>query len=155
STIVKAIISKGADLNSKDNHGNTPLMHAATYGNVPAAKLLISKGADVNAKDERGRTALTIAEGRKNNDLVKLLEKAGATGSPAGVLALEPSDQIQTTKDTRPVALNRPMPNYTEKARHDRVSGIVRMRILVAKDGSIVRMRAITGLPDGLTHEAY
>src|SRR5262249_41498595 len=154
STIVKALIGKGADLNSTDNQGMTPLMHAASLGQTSAARLLIDKGAEVNAKDNKGQTALTFAQHSKSDSLVKLLQKAGAVDPIAGVIVAEPPD-AQPAKGTRPVPLNRPMPTYTEKARQDKVQGIVRINILVAKDGSILRMRAITGLPDGLTYEAY
>lgn len=154
STIVKALIGKGADLNSTDNQGMTPLMHAASLGQTSAARLLIDKGAEVNAKDNKGQTALTFAQHSKSDSLVKLLQKAGAVDPVAGVIVAEPPD-AQPAKGTRPVPLNRPMPSYTEKARQDKVQGIVRINILVAKDGSILRMRAITGLPDGLTYEAY
>jgi len=154
STIVKALIGKGSDLNSTDNQGMTPLMHAALFGQTSAAKLLIGKGAEVNAKDKKGQTALTFAQRTSNAGLIKLLQKAGASDPLAGVITAEPRND-QPAKGTRPVALNRPMPNYTEQARKDKVQGIVRINILIAKDGSIQRMRAITGLPDGLTYEAY
>jgi TonB family protein len=154
-TILKALIQKGADVNSRDNHGMSPLMNAASYGNAPAAKILVEKGADVNAKDDEGRTALTFAERRKSDSVIKLLQKAGGVNPLAGVVTASPQPLEPTGKDARPVALNRPRPDYTEIARKHRVSGIVRMRILVGQDGSVKRMRAVTGLPDGLTYEAY
>lgn len=56
--------------------------------------------------------------------------------------------------DTRPVALNRPEPNYTETARSKGVQGIVRVRVLVGEDGLVKNARIIRGLPDGLNDEA-
>jgi TonB family protein len=57
--------------------------------------------------------------------------------------------------DAKPVALNRPRPNYTEQARQKKVQGLVRTRVLVGADGSVkqVQIRG-GGLPDGLNEEA-
>jgi TonB family protein len=57
--------------------------------------------------------------------------------------------------DTRPVALpGWPKPNYTEKARNNKVSGTVVMRVLVGADGEVKQVEVIRGLPDGLNEEA-
>jgi len=47
---VSELISKGADVNAKDEDGMTPLHWAASQGHKDIAELLIAKGADVNAK---------------------------------------------------------------------------------------------------------
>lgn len=72
------LIGKGADVNAKDNNGNTPLHWAAKDGQKEVAALLIEKGADVNAKDEDG-TPLLIAKKQGNSDLVELLRSKGGT----------------------------------------------------------------------------
>lgn len=56
--------------------------------------------------------------------------------------------------DTKPVALNRPEPSYTETARANGVQGAVRVRVLVGADGAVKRAYIIRGLPDGLDEEA-
>jgi TonB family protein len=62
---------------------------------------------------------------------------------------------VATVVDSRPVPLNRPRPNYTEEARKNKISGVVRVRVLVAADGSVKQVRlAGGGLPDGLNEEA-
>lgn len=56
--------------------------------------------------------------------------------------------------DSKPAALNRPRPNYTEEARKNKLQGVVRVRVLVGSDGIVKQVRPITYLPDGLTEEA-
>jgi ankyrin repeat protein len=53
-----AMAHEGADVNTKDRHGETPLMYAATVGSLEAMEFLIRAGADVNAHSEFGATAL-------------------------------------------------------------------------------------------------
>jgi ankyrin repeat protein len=73
---IKLLIEKGADVNAKDDHGNTVLMAASQAETI---KLLIEKGADVNAKDEDGVTALMKAcDRRLQTEFVKLLIEKGA-----------------------------------------------------------------------------
>ncbi len=62
---------------------------------------------------------------------------------------------VATVVDSKPVNLNRPRPNYTEEARKNKISGVVRVRVLVGADGAVKQVRlAGGGLPDGLNEEA-
>ena len=64
------------------------------------------------------------------------------------------ADGSARSVDSRPVPLNRPRPNYTEEARKNKIQGTVRVRALVAADGSVKQVRVISGLSDGLNEEA-
>jgi len=55
-----AALDSGAAPDCRDHHGNTPLMRAATYGEVEMLKLLVEAGAEINAITEHGVTALIV-----------------------------------------------------------------------------------------------
>jgi ankyrin repeat protein len=72
---VGSLIAAGADVNAKDEHGQTAVMCAAQGGHGACVNTLIAAGADVNAKRVFGRTALMMAA---NAHCVKALIAAGA-----------------------------------------------------------------------------
>ncbi|MFP3016488.1 MAG: ankyrin repeat domain-containing protein [Wolbachia sp.] len=67
------LISKGANVNVKDNNDDTPLHLAVGYLDV--VKYLISKGANINAKCKAGKTTLDIATYQKRGDVVEYLKQ--------------------------------------------------------------------------------
>lgn len=52
------LVSFGADVNSKDEKGMTPLMLAARAGNFEVVEFLLKAGSDPNARDAEGYTVL-------------------------------------------------------------------------------------------------
>jgi TonB family protein len=80
---VKNHLARGANVNAKNEWGQTPLFLAATKGNKDVAELLIAKGADVNAKDIAGATTLylAVAKGLGHKDLAELVELLIAKGA--------------------------------------------------------------------------
>lgn len=59
--------------------GNTGLLFASMFGNVPTVEYLIHKGADVTVQNALGETALALALKNGHRDIVLLLRAAGAT----------------------------------------------------------------------------
>jgi len=67
---------KGADINARDAHGNTPLLHAVSLNKVEALKLLLNTvGIDVNIQcvSDGGGTALHVAVRRNFKECYNLL----------------------------------------------------------------------------------
>ena len=78
-TVVKLLLKKGAELESKDEeYDRTPLIWAAKNGHERVVKLLLEKGADLESRDEQwGQTPLSWAAENGHEGVVKLLlEKA-------------------------------------------------------------------------------
>jgi ankyrin repeat protein len=73
-----SLLAQGADVNSKNGAGRTPLMGAAFSGNVRVIRKLLAFGADPNTADNRGVTALMEAAAQGYEDAVKALIAGGA-----------------------------------------------------------------------------
>ncbi len=76
--IVELLIDKGAELEARNNHGNTPLMVAVLHSRPEIVQLLIDKGAKVEARNNHGNTPLISAVSYSKPEIVKLLLDAGA-----------------------------------------------------------------------------
>lgn len=83
---MKVLMAAGADLNIKNNHGETPLLSIVkhsekfrTENSFKVAQLLIENGADINAKDQKGWSAINYAIRAGNKELVKVLAQNGAS----------------------------------------------------------------------------
>jgi ankyrin repeat protein len=57
--VVKLLLEKGAELESKDKYGRTPLSYVAWNGHEAVVKLLLEKGAELGSTDEHGQTPLS------------------------------------------------------------------------------------------------
>jgi ankyrin repeat protein len=69
---VKKLLSRGVNVNDKDENGITPLHLASYKGNQAVVQFLLNAGADIEATDKEGHTPLDIA---KNRDIINLLNK--------------------------------------------------------------------------------
>ena len=77
-TDVEKLLANGAEVNSMDKEGRTPLHHVAFLGHIETAKVLIDHGANVNAMDDEGEIPLHLAAEGGWPEIIKLLLDAGA-----------------------------------------------------------------------------
>ncbi|XP_072506926.1 ankyrin repeat and MYND domain-containing protein 2 [Notamacropus eugenii] len=71
--------SKNVRVNCLDEHGMTPLMHAAYKGKVDMCRMLLRHGANVNCNEhEHGYTALMFAGLSGNKEITRVMLEAGA-----------------------------------------------------------------------------
>ena len=76
---VRVLIEKGANVNAKDDDGDTALAYAAIRGaSVNVIKELLNAGADVNIKNKGGKTAVVLAREQGKHEIVELLTQAGS-----------------------------------------------------------------------------
>ena len=75
---VEMLLEKGADINSANNHGITPLIGAAKDNRKAVVRFLLDNGAMIGAVDDGGNTALDWAQTRNYKDIVRLVQDAEA-----------------------------------------------------------------------------
>jgi len=72
-------LRSGASVNANDGTGDvTPLIAAAMFGNLSAARLLLSRGVHINGRNCKGMTALMIAALNGHDHIVEALVAGGA-----------------------------------------------------------------------------
>jgi outer membrane protein OmpA-like peptidoglycan-associated protein len=102
---VTALLAKGADVNARDGHGNTPLMlTAGMNGSRQIVEALLAKGADVKAVNEVKQTALYLAARRGFIDIIEMLAAKGAdlnakdTDGKTPLMAAISQEKIESVK---------------------------------------------------------
>lgn len=94
---LRALADAGADVDARDEHGQTALMNAAREGHTEVVRLLIERGADLNHTAKYNLSAIMLAVLNRRDAIVGLLADAGAdltikgAGAPgfAGKTALD------------------------------------------------------------------
>jgi hypothetical protein len=89
--VLGRLLEDGAQVNTKDYHGETSLHRMACCGNTEAVKLLLEKGADVNSENDVKETPLHLAivsdcstETAKLEIVMLLLEKGANVNATIG-----------------------------------------------------------------------
>ncbi len=103
--VADILIRAQADVNRPVADGFTPLITAASTGNLEMVRMLLKAGANPLVLDDEGKSALALAKKNKHQDVVKELEDRASNGNgyrpgAAGNLfaALESRDVEQLKK---------------------------------------------------------
>ncbi len=72
------MIAKGADVNVRDGHGETPLVVASNLGFVEGVDVLLQHGARVDEPSSTGETPLIAAVHRRDLAMMRVLLAGGA-----------------------------------------------------------------------------
>ena len=77
--VVRALISKGDDMNKpRKGNGCTPLYTASYEGHVDVVRVLVEQGADINKAGNDGATPLYVSSQQGHVDVVRVLVEHGA-----------------------------------------------------------------------------
>lgn len=74
---VKLAIAKGADINTKDEKGSTPLHWATYYEHTEIIRFLLMQGANPYEKDRYGLTPIDVARFNRKERALKIFKEFG------------------------------------------------------------------------------
>ena len=106
---VKALLNQGVPVNSRNEHGYTPLHNAAYSGNLSVVQELLKRGAHVNPRARSGMIPLYLAAFAKHPHVVHALIRAGANPKYGNIYG-------HRAHNIRP-ANNRSIPNALKTSR--------------------------------------
>lgn len=78
------LLGAGADINARDDYGQTALMNAARRGQIELVRLLVERGAALNTTAKYNLTALMLAIINGHTEIAHILIQVGADGSIRG-----------------------------------------------------------------------
>lgn len=76
--LIEYFLSRGAEIDTKDDEGDTPLRIAAMSNQTETVRLLLEKGANPNIQNEYGNTPLIKASAQGYFEIARLLLEHGA-----------------------------------------------------------------------------
>lgn len=88
--IVQLLVEAGADVNTKDRWGHTPLMRASIGAYMGIVKFLLKNGAGIEEKNDEGKTALDLAFKWGSREIVALLREKTDCASKHDLLRAQP-----------------------------------------------------------------
>jgi ankyrin repeat protein len=96
-SMVESLLKHGIDINIRNSDGMTPLMAAASTGNMQIIRIILAKGADTHAISTLGENAGEMAARMGHTEAAKLLRIAKA-GSARPHAAPETPDTSKSPK---------------------------------------------------------
>jgi ankyrin repeat protein len=97
-SIVSSLLAAGANMDSRDEAGNTALIIAATKGSNDMVKTLLAGGARTGPTDNREWTALTATRQKNHLETEQILLDAGAT-DPLNTAEEQSKSEVTLTPD--------------------------------------------------------
>lgn len=98
---VRRLLEQGVDIDSKDEHGQTALMHAAHEGRTELVRLLIDRGADMNVTAKYNFTALMLSLIAHHPEIARTLIEAGAEADGHCRMGLQEKSVLRLAEDGR------------------------------------------------------
>jgi TonB family protein len=129
-----------------ENPGARDVMLEKNRARIDEATAALERYAKLNPG---GEEAGSVRELREQLDVMRVYSGLSGKMPAAGGETYAPKDVM-----TRALISDRPEPLYTERARENHVTGTVRLRMVLASDGTVKYIFALTRLPDGLTEQA-
>ena len=77
-SVVRGLMTRGADINKAMDDGTTPLYIASENGHVDVVRVLTERGADINKATNEGLTPLYAASYKGHVEVVRILIERGA-----------------------------------------------------------------------------
>ena len=75
---IAALLNAGADIQSRGEHGYSPLHEAVEQGHIEAVRLLLERGASVTATCDDGHTPIQSAQILSEHEIETLLQTRAA-----------------------------------------------------------------------------
>lgn len=89
---IRLLLTIGANLEARNEQGDTPLLAAVKMKNLDTVKLLLQAGANPNVSTHHGQSALHVAAFRSNEFIVRVLLDHGAKANSRDELGHTPLD---------------------------------------------------------------
>lgn len=102
----------------------------------------------LSANTNQSKTGIGSGVGPGNSNAASSPE-TGMTTTAGGDKIFAPGEVDQKAR-----IMSKPEPTYTEEARKNQVTGTVVLQVVLSESGEVTNIRAVSGLPDGLTERA-
>lgn len=135
---IKFLISKGADVNTKDKYGDTPLHDSSNSGHLMISTFLIEKGADININNKNGETPLHKSAYHGHFEVAELLINKGANINAVDIANLTPLNFAIWGLTSLEALLSELVPNEFVK---QQMQGFIKTIEILIKNGADVNAK--------------
>lgn len=156
--IVEQIANAGLDRTSERSvtvGKSKGKQYSSQTGNAPATEQFFATEGHLYRFVARGANA-DHADVKQFFRSISLGKKQEGVQVAEGVPYVDPNEKFFVGKDVdqKATIINKPDPQYTERARKHNVTGAVILRAALSASGRVTNIRVVEGLRDGLTEQA-